>query len=159
MCNRVAKSYGREFRARLRSTAMKEIVVGMFSMILSLASAVNAEDLGVLKINPSETKKFTYKSKVAQVLAIKVQQGPTLPQGQRGFVFGWDKQSLFCEGKHCADAGGYLLFCPNAGVITAEFKNLTQSHFEVAMQRVECDGKDAGTMRCPSQAIVKSMCR
>ncbi len=142
-----------------RRVAINVFFVGALVLAMSLTAAPRAEDIGVLKINPRETKKFTYKSKVGQVIAIKVQRGPELPEGQRGFEFGWDKQSLFCEGKHCADAGGYLLFCPEAGVITGEFKNLTPSHFEVAMQRVECDGKDAGTMRCPSQAILKSMCR
>lgn len=141
-----------------RRTAIHGLVIAAL-VLLSITAASHAEDIGVLKINPRETKKFTYKSKVGQVIAIKVQHGPQLPEGQRGFEFGWDKQSLFCEGKHCADAGGYLLFCPKAGVITGEFKNLTQSHYEVALQRVECDGKDAGTMRCPSQAILKSMCR
>ncbi len=142
-----------------RRATIHGIVVAALALIMSTTTVPRAEDIGVLKINPRETKKFTYKSKVGQVIAIKVERGPELPEGQRGFEFGWDKQSLFCEGKHCSDAGGYLLFCPKAGVITGEFKNLTPSHFEVALQRVECDGKDAGTMRCPSQAILKSMCR
>lgn len=133
----------------------------LITLLLASASAspLHAEQIGVLKVGPLATKKFTYKSKTGQVVAIKVVNGPELPEGQRGFTFGWEKQDLFCEGKNCAVAGGYLLFCPVAGVIIGEFKNLSRSPFEVALERVECEGKDAGTMRCPSQAILKSMCR
>jgi hypothetical protein len=137
---------------------MKYIYLVLFGCLLSTGSSLRAEDIGTFKIEARETKTFTYKSVVGQVFAFKVLQGPELPTGQNGFEFGWEKQGVFCEGKNCARAGGYLLFCPKAGVITGNMKNLSQQSFDISVQRVECEGKEAGTMRCPRSSTLKAMC-
>ncbi len=126
--------------------------------LMCFVNSAGAEDVGTFKVRPHEAKTFNYKSDVGQVFAFKVLNGPEMPTGQKGFEFGWAKQGVFCEGKECARAGGFLLFCPKAGVISGEMKNLSKFDFEISVQRVECEGKEAGSIRCPRASTLRAMC-
>ncbi len=132
--------------------------LALFVSLMCAVTTVRAEVIGTFTIEAGKTEIFAYQSEVGHVFAFKVLHGPELPAGQRGFEFGWKKQSVYCEGKDCTRAGGYLLFCPNAGIITGTMKNISQSKFEISVERVECEGKDAGSMQCPRAATIKAMC-
>ena len=128
--------------------------------LLALVSlqSVYSEELGLFDLAPKETKLVSYNSSLPQVFAFKVKAGPALPEGEKGLIFGWKKQSVWCEGARCAKAGGYLLFCSQDGKVTADLQNLSNEAFQVLISRVECEGKDAGTMRCPLPSTIKAMC-
>jgi hypothetical protein len=92
------------------------------------------------------------------VFSFAVQHGPKLPEGQVGLEFGWSKQRLFCTGKECAQAAGWLLFCPVHGSIVGELNNRSDADFQVIVRRVQCERIEAGTMRCPNASMLAAMC-
>jgi hypothetical protein len=109
-------------------------------------------------VRPHETETFNYRAAGGQVFSFAVQQGPEMPEDQVGLKFGWAEQRLFCTGKNCAHASGWLLFCPVRGSITGELNNLSDSEFQITVRRIQCDGADAGTMQCPTASTLHAMC-
>lgn len=109
-------------------------------------------------VKPHATKTFSYRTAGGQVFSFAIQHGPEMPEGQVGLEFGWAKQRLFCTGKNCAQASGWLLFCPVRGSISGELTNLSDSDFQVIVRRIQCEGTDAGTMRCPTTSMLRAMC-
>ncbi len=109
-------------------------------------------------VRPHETQKFTYRSGEGQVFSFAVVDGPAIPEEHVGLKFGWDKQRLFCAGKDCAHASGWLLFCPVQGSITGEMNNLSDSEFHVDVRRVRCEDPGAAPGRCPTASMLHSMC-
>jgi hypothetical protein len=110
------------------------------------------------RVEPHQTQHFTYRTAKGQVFSFAVLDGPAIPEEQVGLKFGWDKQRLFCTGKDCAHASGWLLFCPVHGSITGEMNNLSDSEFQVQVQRVRCEDPGAGPGRCPTPSLLQAMC-
>jgi hypothetical protein len=109
-------------------------------------------------VKPGETQTFSYRAAGGEVFSFAVQHGPEMPDGRIGLEFGWAKQRLFCTGSSCAHASGWLLFCPVHGSISGELTNRSDSNYQVLVWRIQCEGPDAGTMRCPTATTLRAMC-
>lgn len=117
---------------------------------LMFAAPIGAETpIADIEIGAGKTHLFSMQSRSPEILHVTLHAAPPVAIGAKVIAFGQNHgMEANCTGPDCR--GVWTLFCPHDGVVKGYVKNFQARAVKATLLRVDCEGKDARTLMCPT---------